>query len=280
MRSPRRTLSETRQASTGRQGLTPREVVPPYRVTWMPDLAAADLTDDPRTRKELAEALAFRERVMGIVGHDLRNPLSAITALAGATMDRPDVPATVRERLAQIDRAARRSLSIIETLLDFSESRFKGTLTTRPVPTAPAAVAARVVEELRAAHPERVIILDVRSRATVDLDPVRIEQALSNLVGNALVHGHRYTPVEVTVDVDETGALLAVRNQGPVIPRARITSLFEPFTQGIVDDADPPRGLGLGLFIVRQVVAAHGGTVSVESSDEQGTCFLVRLPHK
>jgi signal transduction histidine kinase len=237
-----------------------------------------DVTEERRSRKELAEALAFRERVMGILGHDLRNPLSAITALATATMRRPDLPPAVGERLEQIDRAAKRSLSMIETLLDFSESRFKGALSTRPVAAPLADVAARVVEELRAAHPERLILLDIRSRALFPIDPVRMEQALSNLVANALIHGDPRTSVAVMVDVAEAEALLAVKNRGPVIPEARISSLFEPFTQGTAADSDRPRGLGLGLYIVRHIVAGHGGTISVESSEEGGTTFIVRLP--
>jgi signal transduction histidine kinase len=80
--------------------------------------------------------------------------------------------------------------------------------------------------------------------------------------------------------VGESEALLAVKNRGPVIPRGLIDSMFEPFTQGTVASTDPdrPRGLGLGLYIVHNIVTAHGGTVVVESSAEQGTTFVVHLP--
>ena len=84
--------------------------------------------DDDASDSLLVDALAFRDQVMGILGHDLRNPLSAITALARVTMRRDDLPGDVRERLEQIDRAAKRSLAMIESLLDFSESRWKGAL--------------------------------------------------------------------------------------------------------------------------------------------------------
>jgi phosphoserine phosphatase RsbU/P len=234
------------------------------------------------SRRLLADALAFRDQVMGTLGHDLRNPLSAITALARVTMQREDLPGDVRERLAQMDRAAKRSLAMIESLLDFSESRWKGGLPIRPVLARPPEIAARVIEELSIANPERVILLAVQGREPFELDPVRIEQMLSNLVGNALVHGSRETPIEVFVDVGEREALLAVTNSGPVIPPERTASIFQPFTRGAAGNGsgDGPRGLGLGLYIVQQIVTAHGGTVAVESSAALGTTFIVRLPRR
>jgi signal transduction histidine kinase len=239
-----------------------------------------DFVGETRTRQELAEALAFRDRVLGILGHDLRNPLSAITALAKMTMGRDDLPAGVRERLAQVDRAAKRSLAMIETLLDFSESRFTGALSTRLVLAHPAEIAGRVIEELSAANPDRIIALEVRSRRPFELDPVRMEQVLSNLVGNALVHGARDAPVAVAVDVRDSEAVLLVTNRGPVIPPELVSTLFEPFTQGASADTGHPRGLGLGLYIVHHIVAAHGGTISVESNADRGTTFAVRLPRQ
>jgi len=145
-----------------------------------------------------------RDEVMGILGHELRNPLSAIAALARVTMSREDLPGDVRERLAQMDRAAQRSLAMVESLLDFSESRRRGALPTRPVLTEPAVIAGRVIDELRAANPDRVISLDVRSPEPLEVDPARMEQALSNLIGNAIAHGWPDTPVEVSSDASET----------------------------------------------------------------------------
>jgi signal transduction histidine kinase len=218
--------------------------------------------------------------IAGILGHELRNPLTAIAALARVTMSRDDLPADVRERLAQMDHAAQRSLAMVQSLLDFSESDWRGTLPTRPVLAEPAEIAARIVDELRVTHPDRVIMLDVRAQQPFELDPTRVEQVLSNLISNALVHGSSETPIEVCIDVREDEALLAVKNRGPVIPPEQIASLFQPFTQGTLSDPDQPRprGLGLGLFIVQQIVSAHGGTISVESTPDEGTTFAIRLP--
>ena len=229
------------------------------------------------TRNELAEALDIRDRMLGILGHDLRNPLSAIRALTTVTMNRDDLPTGVRERLVQVERAAKRSLAMIESLVDFSESRFRGALSTRPVLADPAEVALRAIEELRATHPDRDIVLDVRSRGLCRIDPARVEQVLCNLISNALVHGAPDAPVVVAVEVRETDAALSVSNRGPVIAPEQIARLFEPFARGGVA-LERPRGLGLGLYIVRHIVSGHGGTVSVSSTPERGTTFLVRLP--
>jgi sigma-B regulation protein RsbU (phosphoserine phosphatase) len=199
---------------------------------------------------DIAErSLVPADQVIGILGHELRNPLSAIAALAKVTMSRDDLPGDVRERLAQMDRAAQRSLGMIEALLDFSESRWRGILSTRPVLSEPREIAGRVIDEMRAANPDRVIALEVRSPEPFEMDPARIEQVLSNLIGNAITHGSADTPVEVAVDVCETEALLSVKNRGPVIPAEQITSLFQPFTQGgaRLAQTERPRGLGLGL---------------------------------
>jgi signal transduction histidine kinase len=254
----------------------PVYTIPPMSAANSQLVPLIDLREETRTREELAEALDFRDRVMGILGHDLRNPLSAISALAISTMGRDDLPNGVRERLAQMDRAAKRSLAMIATLLDFSESRFNRSLTMRPVLARPADIAQRVIEELSAANPDRQITLHAESRESVQLDPARVEQVLSNLIGNALVHGARDSAVDVWIDV-HAEAILRVRNRGPVIPADAIPTLFEPFTRG-ASNGDRSRGLGLGLYIVRHIVAAHRGTISVESNADFGTTFTVRLP--
>ena len=251
-------------------------------MNWMLGVQGPPSQPENDNQRLLVDALAFRDQVMGILGHDLRNPLSAITALARVTMQRDDLPGDVRERLAQMDRAAKRSLAMVESLLDFSESRWKGALSIRPLLARPAEIAARVIEELSIANPERIILLELRGRQPFELDPVRIEQVLSNLVGNALVHGAPETPIEVFVDVRDGEALLTVTNRGPAIPADRAASLFQPFTHGGAShrDGDRPRGMGLGLYIVQQIVTAHGGTVTVESSAALGTTFIVRLPRR
>ena len=140
------------------------------------------------------------------------------------------------------------------------------------------ALARAVVDELRAAHPERAITIDANGELPGQWDAGRIAQVVSNLVGNALVHGARESPVELVLSSDDSQVVMEVTNRGPAIPEAMVDRLFEPFQQG-PDAGEAPRspGLGLGLFIVRQIVLAHGGTIAVRSRDDV-TTFTVRLP--
>jgi signal transduction histidine kinase len=164
---------------------------------------------------------------------------------------------------------------MISTLLDFTESRFRGAL---PITRAPADLGdltAAVVDELRAAHRDRVITLDARGDTHGQFDGARLAQVVSNLVANALAHGAADQPVEVSL-VGDHDIVLGVRNRGPVIPPELIATIFEPFRRG--PGVESPRGLGLGLYIVDQIVRAHGGAVSVESTVERGTVFTVRIP--
>jgi PAS domain S-box-containing protein len=241
--------------------------------------AATDITEQKRVQEELARALVFREQVMGILGHDLRNPLSAVRALASLLLRREDVPASARESLAEIDRASRRMLELIGTLLDFTDGRFKGSLPIAPVPADLHEVCRSVVDELRAADPRREIELALEGDGRGTWDPARLAQVVSNLVGNALEHGERGAPVRVAIRDDGGRVALVVHNRGPPIPPELRPVLFEPFCSGsAARDATRARGLGLGLYIVELVVRAHGGAIAVESTAERGTTFTVRLP--
>jgi len=241
---------------------------------------AAQIVEQKRAQHELAQALAFREQVMGILGHDLRNPLGAVRVLAALLLRRSELPEDVRGSLAEIDRAGKRMLELIGTLLDFSESRFKGTLPIAPAPTDMHDLCRGVIEELLAAEPDRSIEIDGEGDARGAWDPARLAQVVSNLVGNALKHGARRAPVRVSVRGGEGEVVLEVQNQGPAIAPELLPVLFEPFRRGSTPREAPShaRGVGLGLYIVRQIVNAHGGTISVESTAEQGTTFTVRLP--
>lgn len=241
--------------------------------------ATTDITDQKNAQEELAQALAFREQVMGILGHDLRNPLSAVGALVTLLQRRADLPEAARESLAEIDRAGKRMLEMIATLLDFTESRFTGRLSVVPVPTDLHELCRAVVDELRAAEPGRTIELDVEGDGRGAWDPARLAQVVSNLVGNALKHGERRAPVRVSIRGDGDEVVLRVVNHGPAIAPELIPALFEPFRRGAGPrDSSRARGLGLGLYIVRLIVTAHGGAIGVHSTAEHGTTFTVRLP--
>jgi len=228
-----------------------------------------------RAEEAARRALDMRDRLMGIVGHDLRTPLAAIRMSLGLLFRRNDLRPDQARALARIGSSAVRMTRIIRDLLDFSRLSSEGAIPVQLRPADVAAVVRRTVAELQAVHPEREIVVDAPRSAVARVDPDRIGQVVSNLVGNALQHGPPEASVRVTVEPAEGGVLIGVHNGGPAI-RGDLSELFEPFRRGAA--ASEAGSAGLGLFIVREVLRAHGGSVSVVSTDEEGTTFTVRLP--
>jgi PAS domain S-box-containing protein len=230
-----------------------------------------DLTEARKVQDELARALAFREKMMGVLGHDLRNPVSAVHGLASLLQLNEEIPDSVREGLKRIDQSAQRMNEMIATLLDFTLSRTRGNLPVSPDAVDLAELCGNVVDELRVAHPGRTIRLDANGDVHGRWDPARMAQVVSNLVGNALTHGAVDGDVELKLDGGDGGVRVEVTNRGPAIPSDLVDQIFEPFRQGANS-----RGLGLGLYIAQQIVVAHGGTIDVRS-DGDATTFTVRL---
>jgi len=241
--------------------------------------AVVDVTEQKQVQEALAEALAFRERMMGILGHDLRNPLSAVRVLSSLLLRREDLGESARGQVAEIERAARRMTEMIGTLLDFSESRYKGTMPVAPVPMDLGEVARAAVGEIFVANPDREIELSSRGDLRGRWDQARMAQVVSNLVANAITHGAPDEPVRVSLHGEGDEVRLEVRNGGLPIPPELLPVLFEPFRRGsATGDSSHARGLGLGLYIAKQIVAAHGGEIGVRSTAERETVFEVRLP--
>jgi signal transduction histidine kinase len=237
---------------------------------------------DITASRAMEQALAFRDQVMGILGHDLRNPLSAVSGIAGLAKLSNELSETGRTQMTQIERAAYRMRELIETLLDFTQTRFAGKLPISPTTTDLREVCGRVVGELAAGHPRRTIDVEAHGDATGTWDPGRIAQVVSNLVGNALTHGDPSAPVHLSIDGEQREVALKVHNSGRPIQAEQVPALFEPFHRGGApdDDLTSPRGLGLGLHIAKQIVLAHGGSISVQSSADEGTTFCVDLPRQ
>lgn len=239
-------------------------------------VASTEVTELKEAQIALTQSAAFRERMLAVLAHDLRNPLSSIVALTRLFAGKAEVAPDVRRALVQMEQASSRMVELIGTLLDFSAARF-GTLPIVRAPLDLHRVASDVLDELRSAAPERALDLRVHGDTRGAWDASRMAQVVSNLVGNALTHGAQHAPVLVEIAGGDRGVTLHVTNTGPVIPPADIALLFEPFRRGSAA-GQRSRGLGLGLYIVQEIVRSHDGQIRVESSTERGTVFTVDLP--
>ena len=239
--------------------------------------SSIDTTELRRAEAELSRAVAFREQLIGILGHDLRNPVSAVRGVASLLQLDRSLPPKVCDGLQVIDNAAQRMSEMIETLLDFTRIRFHGVLPVSPSEMDFCELCRSVVEEARVVHSGREVVLDAPAKVRGRWDYPRMAQAVSNLLSNALVHGDDKAPVRMFVGVGPEIVRLDVVNRGPTISPAQIPTLFEPFKQGDAAGTESrPRGLGLGLYIANQIVASHGGSLTAESMDGL-TCFTVIL---
>jgi PAS domain S-box-containing protein len=240
------------------------------------------LRDVTRERHELALArsnLEFQQQIIGIVGHDLRNPLATITGSIGLLRRQEGLTRASVESLDRLARSAARMARLISDLLDYARTRAPGGL---PVVLARAdlhSICKDALEECRAAHPSTRIALETVGDATGSWDADRIEQALINLITNAIQYGGT-SPVKVRSLTSAAHIVeIQVHNGGAVIPADVLPELFKAYRRGIRGESTGRRdGLGLGLFIVAQIAAAHGGLAFAESSAENGTTFTVQLP--
>lgn len=226
-------------------------------------------------RRKLQAAAEFEQRLLGIVSHDLRNPLASVR-LGLEAMHRRGIGAEHLRTLERMERSTERMQAIISGLLDVTRIRQGQGLPLTPEPVSLDSVVTRVLEGM----PEDQVRRVQRGRddhATGMWDPERLAQALGNLVGNALQHGDPERPVTVRVAMREGRAELSVHNHGAPIPTELLPGLFEPFQRGLRPGA-LDGSIGLGLYIVRQVAVGHGGEVRVRSTAEEGTTFTLELP--
>jgi sigma-B regulation protein RsbU (phosphoserine phosphatase) len=239
-----------------------------------------DITARRREEEEREREGLFRERFIGMLGHDLSNPLAAIRLSTAALLARDTLAPDVRRVVQRIDGSADRMARLVKQLLDFTRARMAGGIPLRPRDIALDEVCRRIISELELAHPERHIHLEVRGDCHGFWDEERMAQVLSNLVANALQHSAAGSPVSVRLEGVESLQRVEVHNTGAPIPDSLRARIFEPFHRSEHGTGKPSRGggLGLGLYIVAQIIQAHGGSVEVSSTFEEGTSFVVLLP--
>lgn len=231
--------------------------------------------------KELVEEeVALRERVLAIVSHDLRNPLNAIAMGAALLLRRGRLDATEVPTARRIGDSAARMGRLIDELVDYARLSRGGELALSARSGDVAAVARHAVEELRLVAREKEIRFGATGDTTGCWDLDRLGQLVSNLVGNAVTHGEG--PVDVQVRGEADAVSLEVHNGGPPIPVDVLPVIFDAYRQGRPGPEGtgrpPGKGLGLGLYIARQIARAHGGRIEVRSSTGEGTTFEVWLP--
>jgi signal transduction histidine kinase len=231
------------------------------------------LIESERTAQRALAEVRDKDRHIGVLGHDLRNPLAAMTAGVDLLRRSPNLSDAERARLARMSETGRRMAVMIHDLLDYTRSS-AGAFPHNPVPTDLQRVCEAALDELRAVHQDRRITCEVVGDVAGRWDPGRLQQVISNLVGNALQHSTG--AVSVRIEGAGRDVVLSVHNDGEPISPEMLPVLFEPFRRG----DRSPNGLGLGLYIVREVIRRHGGTINVVSSSDKGTTFVSRWPRE
>lgn len=294
------TAAETHGLQRAAAGFDVKQTVAEYRALrasvlrlWFntaPVLGREDVFEMVRFNESMDEALAesilffsdeaarMRNLFLGVLSHELRTPLSTIKvsgqSLVIGASQKKEMPG-VADRVL---RASGRIESLLDDLLDYVRSGLGEGMRVTPTPLDMGIVCERIVAELRANHVSRTLELTVDGDLHCVCDEQRIAQAISNLIGNAMNYGGADAAVEVRASgSDSAEVVLTVKNLGKPIPKETCESLFEPLVRG-TGQAGGGYNLGLGLYVVREIVQAHGGKASATSSQEGGTIFTLRLP--
>jgi signal transduction histidine kinase len=242
--------------------------------------AQVTLISEKVARAEAEAAVAAREEFLSVAAHELRTPVAGLlghTQLARRYMAREDAVDLdwLRARLETIERQVRRLGSLVDLLLDVATLQ-RGTLSIDPRENDLLLIVAGVVEQFRAVHPSVRLKVQARGPVLVHVDALRIEQVLTNLIDNAVKFGGDAKPTEIEVRCQANAVVVSVRDRGPGIPPDERQRVFERFHQAHLQRHYG--GMGLGLYVSRELVELHGGTIAVEQPDGGGTRFVVCLP--
>lgn len=236
----------------------------------------------------IAESIRFfstqvdqaRNLSLGMLGHDMRNPLNTIlmTAQYLAALNAGEIVSDAASRLI---RSGASINALLDDLTDFNRTKLGLGINVVAVDLDLAGPFADELEQLRGAHPDRQIELEMAGDARGFWDGLRLQQLLRNLVVNALKYGAADAPVQIVFTGDAAHVTIEVKNSGPAIEKENLDYIFDPLTQRLGQDKsdDSGAGLGLGLYIVREIAQAHGGEVKVRSDDKE-TVFTVRMPRR
>ncbi len=297
------TPAETHAVTRLLAGFTIDQMVSEYRALrssvlgqWMSQAkAGASLNIDDMTRfneaidQALAESIASYSRAveasrnvfLGILGHDLRTPLGAITLGADMLRRSEDIGARGTKVAGQIYSSVRRASQIVADLLDLTRCQMGPGIPIKRSDIDLSPICEQIVEEIRAFHPEASVQFEAMDSVAGSFDGARLEQVFSNIISNAVQHGDTDHPISVKLAIKDNAAMFTVHNFGEPIPEDVLPFIFNPmgrFSQRAAIDHGPTESLGLGLFIASEIVASHNGSIDVVSDLSQGTAFVVKLP--
>lgn len=221
------------------------------------------------------ETSELREQFIAILGHDLKNPVNAISN-SSQLLNRMDLDYRGQRLVNIIHDSAFKMTGLIENMLDFASGRLGGGISlTRTHYSNLDTILDQVISEMQIISPERRLMANYDFKHPIYADGKRIAQLFGNLLANAVKYSPAEALIEIVADSDHNGFVLRVSNPGKPIPEEVIERLFQPFSRGEV--SPDQKGLGLGLYISSEIAKAHGGTLSVSSCEEQ-TCFTLNIP--
>lgn len=293
------TAAQTHAVLRARDGFDINQLAAEYRALrasvlrlWMDSCELNEINLDDVVRfneavdQAIAESISFfsaqvdqsRNLLLGMLGHDMRSPLNTILMTA-KYLSALNAGESVSEAAARLIRSGGSMKSLLDDLVDFNRTKLGLGINVVRADLDLAALFADELEQLRGAHPGRQIELEILGDTRGVWDGVRLQQLLRNLVVNAITHGVADAPIQVLVNGGEADVTLEVKNIGPAIEKENLGYIFDPLWRGLGQDDrdDSGAGLGLGLYIVREITQAHSGEVSVRS-DQGETVFAVRLP--
>jgi signal transduction histidine kinase len=228
--------------------------------------------------RELQVRADLDRQLIGIVSHDLRSPLNAIGIAAALLNARGGLDPHSLEIVQRIKSSSDRATRLIRDFLDYTQARVSGRFPVSPREADLHAIARQTFDEVKLGYQRRDGMIAHHGDGTGVWDADRIAQLIGNLVGNAFQHSPPTGTVHVATRGADDEVVIEVHNEGSVIPPENLAALFEPFERGTDVGSEGRRSVGLGLFIARQIVDAHGGRIDVRSTEAEGTRFIVRLP--
>lgn len=259
------------------------------------ELTPKDIADLTRFNESidqaLTEAISYyskklgrsRNLFLGILTHDMRNPLSAarMSAELSWRIDNGTLGTRQRMLMTQVVESTDRTMEIIDHLLDLTRARLGSGLPIIKEHMDMGFVSRQLTDEMRTMYPGRTITLDIIGNAEGKWDKPRMGQVFSNLLGNAIQYSFTDSPIAVKVEGSTHHVVISVHNEGVPIPPDAMGRIFDSLTRGETEPGNPTDvNLGLGLYIIKEIVSAHGGVIDVTSTEKAGTTFTARFPRQ